>query len=237
VDDNIVSDVDTFKSLLAALIPLKLRWTTQIDLRFADEPEVLALMKRSGCQSLVIGLESLNEKNLHQMRKPWNKAPGYASQLARIREAGIMIYGTFVFGYDADGPDVFDRTLEFAIREGLFIANFNPLQPFPGTPLYARLEREGRLARERWWLSEDYSWHDASIEPRGMTREQLSEGCRRCRERFNAAPAMARRFLNSPAHRSALDNAFVFWASNIVSRLDIRAKSGLRLGAAREAAT
>jgi radical SAM superfamily enzyme YgiQ (UPF0313 family) len=235
VDDNIVNDIDTFKALLTAIIPLRLRWTTQIDIRFADDPEVVELAKRSGCQSLVIGFESLNEQNLRQMHKAWNKVPTYERQLARLRDAGIMIYGTFVFGYDADGPEVFDKTLEFAIRQGLYIANFNPLQPFPGTPLYERLHKEGRLAYERWWLSESYSWHNALIEPRGMTREQLSEGCHRCREGFNSTRAMTRRFFSSRAHTRVLDNAVVFWASNIVSRLDIKAKSGLRLGSSQGA--
>ena len=113
---------------------------------------------------------------------------------------------------------------------GLYIANFNPLQPFPGTPLYDRMAKEKRLVFDAWWLSEDYGWHQALIEPRGMTRQQLTDGCRRCRERFNSFSGMASRFLRSPAHTRVLDNAAVFWATNVVSKLDIRAKSGLRLG-------
>lgn len=233
VDDNIASDKAAFEQLLAAITPLRLRWTSQIDIRFADDPKLLELAKRSGCQSLVIGFESLSESNLRQMGKPWNKVSSYEQQLARLRDAGIMVYGTFVFGYDADDPGVFRRTLEFALRERLFIANFNPLQPLPGTPLYDRLAAEGRLPLDRWWLSDRYSWHDALIEPRGMTRDQLSAGCRMCRERFNSLPAMASRFWKSRAHTRHLDNAFTFWTSNIVSRLDIRAKSGLRLGSSR----
>jgi len=230
VDDNIASDRGAFEALLTAITPLRLRWTSQIDIRFADDPKLLELVKRSGCQSLVIGFESLSEKNLRQMGKPWNKASTYQRQLARLRDAGIMVYGTFVFGYDADDPGVFEETVEFAIRERLFIANFNPLQPLPGTPLYDRLAAEGRLPLERWWLSDSYSWHEALIEPRGMSRQQLSDGCGMCRERFNSLGAMASRFWGSRAHTRFLDNAFGFWASNIVSRLDIKAKSGLRLG-------
>ena len=237
VDDNIASDKDAFESLLAAITPLRLRWTSQIDIRFADDPKLLELAKRSGCQSLVIGFESLSEKNLRQMGKPWNKVSTYEQQLARLRAAGIMVYGTFVFGYDDDDPGVFEKTVEFAIRERLFIANFNPLQPLPGTPLYDRLAAEGRLPMDRWWLSDSYSWHEALIEPRGMTRQQLSDGCHRCRERFNSLPAMASRFWGSRAHTRFLDNAFGYWASNIVSRLDIKAKSGLRLGSSQGAAT
>lgn len=237
VDDNIASDREAFETLLEAIIPLRLRWTSQIDIRFADDPKLLELAKRSGCQSLVIGFESLSEQNLRQMGKPWNKVSTYEQQLARLREAGIMVYGTFVFGYDDDDPGVFERTVEFAIRERLFIANFNPLQPLPGTPLYDRLVAEGRLPVPRWWLSDSYSWQEALIEPRGMTGQQLSDGCRRCRERFTSLSAMASRFWGSRAHTRILDNAFGYWATNVVSRLDIKAKSGLRLGSRQGVAT
>jgi radical SAM superfamily enzyme YgiQ (UPF0313 family) len=230
VDDNLAGDMKRLRQLLEAMIPLKVRWSSQLDLAVADDPELVRLMQRSGCQSLTIGFESLRPKNLVQMGKAWNRVPTYQRRLQVLREAGIMVYGTFVFGYDADDATVFDEAVAFAVREGMMIANFNPLQPLPGTPLYRRLESEGRLAFERWWLSDDYQWHKALFLPRGMTEQELSHGCRGARERFHAMRSAWKRFWSSPAHRRNVDNAAVFWASNIVSALDIRAKSGLRLG-------
>jgi radical SAM superfamily enzyme YgiQ (UPF0313 family) len=229
-DDNIISDRDRFKALLEAIIPLKVRWSTQIDLSFSDDAELLSLARRSGCQSVTIGFESLNERNLQQMGKAWNKAKLYSERLARLRSVGIMIYGTFVFGYDQDDASVFDATVDFAIREKLFIANFNPLQPLPGTAFYARMEREERLRYPRWWLDDRYRWHDALIVPRGMTPEELTDGCSRARERFNRTRNIVRRFWGSRANMGGFDNAAVYWVSNIVSRMDIRAKANLRLG-------
>jgi radical SAM superfamily enzyme YgiQ (UPF0313 family) len=227
VDDNLLADRDAFRRLLEAITPLGLRWSSQMDLSIANDPELLGLAQRSGCQSLIIGFESLNEGNLRQMGKAWNRAAGFEGRLARIRRAGIMVYGTFLFGYDEDDPGSFKRTLEFALRQRFFIANFNPLQPFPGTPLYERLQKQGRLVYDRWWMEPGYRWHEALVRPRDMTAAQLTEGCRWARERFHSLRGIARR-LPSMAHVGNLDNLSVFLASNWVSRRDIRIKSHLQ---------
>ena len=148
---------------MEAILPLGLRWSSQMDLSIADKPDLLDLARRSGCQSLLIGLESLNENNLKQMGKTWNHASSFETRLARIRRAGIMIYGTFLFGYDEDDPGSFKRTLEFALQQRFFIANFNPLQPMPGTPLYQRLQKEARLVYDRWWMEPGYRWNEALV--------------------------------------------------------------------------
>jgi radical SAM superfamily enzyme YgiQ (UPF0313 family) len=196
----------------------------------ADDIELLNLAARSGCQSVVIGFETLNEKNLQLMKKGWNRAAEYSTRLARIRDAGIMVYGTFVIGYDHDDVSVFKKTLDFAIREKLFIANFNPLQPFPGTPLYKRAQAEGQLVFENWWVANDYRWHHALIRPKGMSSEELTSGTAWCRKEFNSFPNIVRRFWGSKANMFNFDNIKVFLISNLISRLDILAKSGLRLG-------
>ena len=213
---------------MEAIRPLNLRWSTQMDLSIADDPELLELARASGCQSLTIGFESLSEDNLRQMGKAWNRASSFETRLARLRKAGIMVYGTFVFGYDGDQPDSFATTLEFALSQKLFIANFNPLQPIPGTPLYERLRREGRLLHEKWWLEPGYRWQEALLRPKGMTAEQLTEGCRWARERFHSLAAIAKR-LPSKAHFGSLDNLAVYLLSNLVSKRDIRAKARLRI--------
>jgi len=223
VDDNLLGDRQAFRELLAAILPLRLRWSSQLDLSVADDPELLDLVRRSGCQSLVIGFESLNDANLREMGKSWNRAADFSRRLARIRRAGIMVYGTFIFGYDADNPETIARTLEFALRERLYVANFNPLQPLPGTPLYERLHREGRLVYDRWWLDPDYRWHEALINPTGMTRDQLATGCRQARETFHSLAGILRRL---PA-RSHLrpSNLLLYLATNWISRQDIICKS------------
>lgn len=231
VDDNLLADRPAFQRLLEAILPLGLRWSSQIDLSIADEPDLLKLARRSGCQSLVIGFESLSERNLRQMGKSWNHVASFKERLARIRQAGIMVYGTFVFGYEDDDLGSFKRTLDFAMEQKFFIANFNPLQPLPGTPLYERLKAEHRLVSEQWWLDPGFQGYEALVRPKAMTPAQLTEGCCWARERFHSLSGILRR-LPSKAHCDSLDNLAVFLMSNLVSKLDIRAKSRVRRASA-----
>jgi radical SAM superfamily enzyme YgiQ (UPF0313 family) len=138
-DDNLAADPGRARALLGAIGPLGLRWTTQASLDLADDRPLLSAFARAGCQALVVGLESLDDANLRQMEKGWSRAEDYAAKLAAIRDHGIMVYAGFVFGYDGDRPDAFARALEFALEQRLFIANFNQLQPYPGTPLFERV--------------------------------------------------------------------------------------------------
>ncbi len=131
-DDNLFNNRDRLRELLEAIRPLKLRWSCQCSIDIAADPELLKWMSQSGCISLMIGFESLDPGNLKQMKKAWNQKHGsYGDMIQRIRDHGMMIYGGFVLGYDHDTSAVFDATLEFAIENRLFLANFNPLTPTP----------------------------------------------------------------------------------------------------------
>lgn len=224
VDDNLMTDVEAFKALLRALVPLRIRWSTQIDLGCADDPEVLQLLQESGCQSLTIGIESLDPATLKHMAKGWNRQDDYERQLARLHGAGIMVYGCFVFGYPRDTPETFRRTARWAVEQKLFLANFMPIMPLPGTPLYDRLVQEGRLACEHWWLDPRFRWLDALVQPEGMSAEALSTGCREARRIFNSPWAKLRRLWKAPHHTRNLDNLWVYLLANLLAGRDRRAK-------------
>src|SRR6478672_11960589 len=101
------------------------------------------------------------------MGKSWNLASGtYADSLRRFRDHGLAVYGTFVFGYDNDDAEVVRRSVEFAREQRLFLAEFNHLIPFPGTPLYRRLQREGRLLEPAWWLNPTCRVGDVVFRPK-----------------------------------------------------------------------
>jgi radical SAM superfamily enzyme YgiQ (UPF0313 family) len=229
-DDNLVADRERAKELLEALIPRRVRWFSQVSLDFVDDAELLELMVRSGCQCVIVGLESLDPAAMRQMGKGWSKSSDYVRRLKVIRRRGIMIYGTFVFGYDADGPDAFGKTLDFAVRQKLMMANFNQLQPFPGTRLYERLQREGRLIYDRWWLDPRFRFGEAVFHPRGMTAAQLTEGAWNARTSFHSGRSIARRLLDGQANLGSLSNGFVYLLSNLASRQDIDRKQGITLG-------
>ena len=232
-DDNLIADRAQAKEFLRQLIPLGIRWVSQTSLDFVDDPELLELMVKSGCQVVIIGLESLDPKNLRQMGKGWSKAVDYGQKLKIIRDNGIMVYGTFVFGYDGDTPDVFARTLDFALEQKLFMANFNHLQPYPGTRLYERLRKESRLVYEKWWLDPAYRFGQACFHPRQMSAEQLTQGAFETRCKFSSWSGIARRFLDFRANAGSFYNALTFLLTNLASQLDIHRKQGIPLGSAK----
>jgi radical SAM superfamily enzyme YgiQ (UPF0313 family) len=191
----------------------------------------MRLLEKSGCTTAVVGFESLDAGNLQQMRKSWNlRAFDFDTAVRKFRDRGIMIYGSFVFGYDHDTADSFDRALEFALRSKFYLANFNPLTPMPGAALYDRLQSEGRLLHDRWWLAPDYRYGDATFRPRGMTPDELTEGCFRARRQFNRYSSICSRALDLAANGRDPYRLGLFAASNLVSRREIFRKQGRPLG-------
>jgi len=232
VDDNIFVDHGKAKELFEALIPAGITWSCQVSLDIAGDPELVALMVRSGCMTALSGFESLNKKNLQQMRKGWNlKHRDYDAAIAVFQDAGIMIYGTFVFGYDEDTVDSFDEAVEFAIRKRFYLANFNPLTPTPQTPLIDRLRREQRLIYDPWWLDPTYRYGSAIFHPRGMTAEELTAGCYRARKEFNSWRSILTRARAWHTNLGTPYRAGIYLASNLISKREIRSKQGSRLGA------
>ena len=230
-DDNLFVNGSTARELFSALKPLNIRWACQASLDIAADGELVRLMAQSGCISVTIGFESLIEENLKQMGKSWNHAYGTYEEVVQVfHDHGIMIYGTFVFGYDYDTVDSFEMSLDFALRSRLFTANFNPLAPNPGTPLYERLRREGRLIHDPWWLHPDFRYGQSWFHPRRMTAEQLAEGCYLARTQFNKYSNILRRALNFHANCRNLDNAGIYLALNLISRREIYRKQGQPLG-------
>jgi radical SAM superfamily enzyme YgiQ (UPF0313 family) len=231
VDDNIFIDVPRAEELFRALVPLRIRWSCQVSIDVAANAALLKLMERSGCLTAVIGFESLDARNLTQMKKHWNLRHGdYATSVRKFQDHGIMIYGTFVFGYDHDTVADFDRSVEFALRSNFYLANFNPLTPTPGARLYDRLRQEGRLLHERWWLDPAYRYGQATFRPRGMTADELTEGCYRARSAFNGYSSIFKRALAPRTNCRSLYRLGVYLLSNLISRREIHRKQGLPLG-------
>lgn len=194
VDDNFASDIPGTKAFLRALAPLKIRWVTQMSINAAHDEEFLSLLRASGCQGVLIGFESLDPQTLERMKKSFNlMRGGYEPALRNLRRHGIRVYATFVFGYDADTPETVRESVRFAKRHRFYITAFNHLTPFPGTPLYARLEQEGRLTFPNWWLDETYSYNQIPFRPLGMSAEALQASCVEARRSFYSIRSIARR--------------------------------------------
>ena len=173
------------RALLRALIPLKIRWVGQCSINAACDEEFVQLLAASGCYGILIGFESLNPNNLKMMNKGTNLIEGvYATGLANLRKYKLRIYATFIFGYDEDDETSFEITFKFAMDQKFYLAAFNHLIPFPGTPFYQRMERENRLSYEKWWLDDTYRFNMISFQPKNMSPEQLQSGCLNLRRKY-----------------------------------------------------
>jgi radical SAM superfamily enzyme YgiQ (UPF0313 family) len=231
VDDNIAADTAKAIELFEALVPLKIRWVSQISLSFASDEKLLRLMKKSGCVGVLIGFESLDRASLAQMNKKWNAGYGsYESIVRKVRDHGLIIYGTFVFGYDNDTPDTINEALNFATKQRLFIANFNHLMPYPGTPLYEELMREGRLLYDRWWLDPSYRFGHAVFSPVRMSPGELTRACLRARLEFNCCGSIMKRAVDFRANCKNITNAANYFIYNYISRREIMKKQDMYLG-------
>jgi radical SAM superfamily enzyme YgiQ (UPF0313 family) len=127
----------------------------------------------AGLRSLFVGFETFSPENLRASNKKQNLARDYAAVARRLSDLGVMINGSFVFGMDDDGEDVFDRTIDWAVENGVTTATFHIQTPYPGTRLYAQLEAQGRLTTRNWDL---YDTRHVVYRPRKLTPDQLKRG-------------------------------------------------------------
>ncbi len=174
-DDNVAGYGEHSRALFRALAPLKRRWVGQASLHGMQDAETLRLMADSGCHAVFVGFESVSRESLLACGKRQNDPALYLETVRRLHDHGIFIWASFVFGFDQDGPDVFESTVEFARRAGFLMASFSVLTPYPGTRLFERVRAEGRLLDERWWMRD---WRDGYpfFHPTLMSVDQLFEG-------------------------------------------------------------
>lgn len=230
-DDNFCGDPEEAVRLLELLEPLRLRWACEISMDFVADESLVRLMARAGCRGVLIGFESLSDESLRAMKKRMNSPAAYRRAIENLQRSGLPHWSSFLLGYDSDGPDIFQRTVDFAISIRSCTSAFNPLTPYPGTGLYGRLEAEGRLLYGgRWWLSPEYRFGDVPFVPRQMSAEELSDGCMKARLRFTSPASLWKRAMDFRANLRGPAKASFFFAANSISRRDAMAKHRMRLG-------
>ena len=197
IDDSLSADLGYLRALLSALVPLQVRWYSQIGFNVTRDDALLDLMDRSGCRGVFIGLESLSQTSLDETRKGFNRAAEYRDGIRRLHRRGIAVVGAFVLGYDHDGREVFDRTLRFLEEAEVDALQLTVLTPFPGTPLHRKLEREGRLLDRDW---EHYDLGHVVFAPRNLDAAELRAGHDRILARFYSWPSILRRLVRGARH-------------------------------------
>ncbi len=196
LDDNPIAHPEAAKELFRAMIPLKVKWASQSTINIARDPELLDLAARSGCVSLSIGLESINEASLESVKKGFNLPQRFSSDLAAIRAKGIQVIALLMVGLDGDTVDTFQRSLQFLIDNKItFLKLFTPC-PYPGTKYYDDMMKAGRIVEQDWGR---YDYGSPLITPANMTGDEMMEGFKYVYEGFYTTRAIAKRLLPPPA--------------------------------------
>jgi radical SAM superfamily enzyme YgiQ (UPF0313 family) len=169
-DDNFGGNQAWALELCDALRPLKIRWASQCDILVSRNDRLLRAMRESGCQGLILGLESPRQDTLHEAGKKFVQSDTYAWRIRKIHSFGISLWGAFIFGFDHDTWQDCLHACRFAQRANLAMSCYPILTPYPGTAFYERFAREGRLRTGDW---KRYNGASVVYEPLRMTAKEL----------------------------------------------------------------
>jgi radical SAM superfamily enzyme YgiQ (UPF0313 family) len=196
LDDNLLGDPARVKPLLQGMCELGIRWGSQTNLRFAEDPELLKLVARSGCIGLFVGIESVTGAN-SRLAKSGSRYP-QAELMKRIRDAGIILETSIIFGFDDHDEGIFEKTLRFVEVCCPSVPTFHILTPYPGTLLFRQFEEEGRLLHREW---SRYNHGEVVYRPRLMTPERLYRGWVEARREAYSWSSIISRVARNPGRR------------------------------------
>ena len=195
-DDNIVGDKEYAKALFRAIAPYRKWWSSQASVHAAQDDELLDEAAKSGCKQLFLGLDSVCQSSMEEVRKGFNRVEDYARLIDRVHAHGIAVQAGIVFGFDSDTPAIFKDTLDFLEETGVQNATFNILTPYPGTPLFRKLDAQGRMLTRDWRKFNGRT--DVVFQPNQMSVDDLLAGYRYANQRFYSLTSVAKRLWRSP---------------------------------------
>lgn len=195
LDPNLIGNIAHAREFFKELKKLRRYWAGCVSIDVMNHPDLLDLMVDSGAKGFLIGFESLNQATLDSVNKSFSHPDDYEKAIKEIHRRGIMVQGSFVFGFDTDGPDVFEKTVDFVIRARVDLPQYTAYTPFPGTAVYDRMEAEDRILTRDW---SKYNGHDVVFQPKQMTVAQLDEGLRYAWDRTYSLSSIFRRLLARP---------------------------------------
>src|SRR5262245_35045992 len=173
LDDHLFGDPRFASALFDGMRGMKRLWQAAGTVKSVLAPALLEKAVESGLRSLFVGFETLNRNNLVEQHKYQNLDRDYSAAICRLHDNGVMINGSFVFGMDDDDETVFERTVDWAVTQGIETATFHILTPYPGTALYERMRAQGRMTSDEWDL---FDTRHVVFKPARMTKEVLEEG-------------------------------------------------------------
>jgi radical SAM superfamily enzyme YgiQ (UPF0313 family) len=198
VDDNIFLSRSYAYELCEALLPLKVKWGGQGSLELiCRDDELLNLAARSGCASLFVGIETVDQETLNAAHKQFNLVRNYEENIRKMYRAGITVVGSFIFGFEDDTPESFDKVLSFAVENRLAMVNCGILTPFPGSVTYDKACRDDKIVDYRWgqYTGTNLVWRHPT-----MSKAEIEAGYDRFRRGFYSWSSIAKRFWANRAH-------------------------------------
>ncbi len=196
LDDNFLGDPAKARPILKGMAEMGIRWASQTSLRFAEDRELLKLVADSGCVGLFVGIESVTGP-FSKLAKTAGQTP-QGELMKRVRDAGIILETSIIFGFDDHDQSIFEKTLRFVEECAASVPTFNLLTPYPGTGLYQQFEQEGRLLHKDW---SRYNHGEVVFRPKLMSPEQLYRGWLETRKAAYTWPAVISRVWNNPGRR------------------------------------
>jgi radical SAM superfamily enzyme YgiQ (UPF0313 family) len=206
LDDNILGDPERAKPILRGMAGLGLRWGGQANLRFAEDPEMVSLLAKSGCIGIFVGIESVAGPQANHPKTGSNTSQ--ADLIKRVRDTGIVLEASMIFGFDDHDESVFETTVRYLEECAPSIPTFHILTPYPGTALFEQFDREGRMLHKEW---QHYDHNQVVFHPRLMTPERLYQGWRSARREVYRWPSIFSRVMRG-------NGRFVNLAYNVLRR-------------------
>lgn len=193
LDDNLLGDPLRAKPILAGMKGMGLKWGGQANLRFAEDPEMVRLVAESGCIGIFVGIESVTGVHANHPKTGSRYSP--EELIRRIRDAGIVVEASIIFGFDDHDEGIFEATARFLERCAPSLTTYHLLTPYPGTALFNRFDKEGRLLHKDW---SRYNHAEVVYRPRLMSPERLYRGWAEARREAYTWPAIFTRVAKNP---------------------------------------
>ncbi len=173
LDDHLFAKTSFAESLFDGMRGMNRLWQAAGTVQTVLAPGLLEKAVKSGLRSLFIGFETIDQGNLVSQNKLQNMDRDYSKAIRRLHDLGVMVNGSFVFGMDNDTNDVFDQTVDWAMKNGIETATFHILTPYPGTALYQRMERDKLILHRNWDL---YDTRHTVFQAKNMSPDDLEAG-------------------------------------------------------------
>lgn len=198
IDDNFIGNPAWTREFVKAAQPLGLKWNAAVSANIIEYPDLLYAMRDSGCQSLFVGFESINEESNRSVGKHQNKRAKYEELIRALHDRGIMINASLVLGFDHDRPGVFEETLAWLIANKIETMTAHILTPYPGTRLFKRFAAEGRIIDWDW---RHYNTSHVVFQPMHLTPDELRAGYLWLYDRFYSLASILARLPADPRQR------------------------------------